>query len=216
MDEVWQDVENTSGRYQISSLGNVRKQIEGNYVAIKPHFDSYGYLYVNIKYDGSQKNKHVAVHRLVASAFIKNPYNLPIVHHIDENKTNNSVTNLFWCTHGQNNSFSFSARKGAVVNNRVIEQYDMNGLLMATYPSFKAAADAIGVKSDSNQISKCCRGVQGRKSAYGFVWRFGVGDPMYKIPIDSVDKNHIWLFIRAYMKSPEKVVKMLFEILNEK
>ena len=86
MDELWKDVDNTSGRYQISSNGRIRKKENEEYVFIEPHLDHYGYQYVMIKYDNVAKAKHVAVHRLVAIAFIKNPYNLPIVHHIDEDR----------------------------------------------------------------------------------------------------------------------------------
>lgn len=42
--------------------------------------------------------RSLSVHRLVAEAFIPNPMSLPIVNHKDENKVNNSVDNLEWCT----------------------------------------------------------------------------------------------------------------------
>lgn len=53
-----------------------------------------------------------AVHRLVASAFIPNPYNYPIVHHIDENKANNAKTNLLWCSYQQNRIFGVPSASG--------------------------------------------------------------------------------------------------------
>ena len=55
------------------------------------------------------KNKKVlsrSIHRLVAETYIENPFNLPQVNHIDENKTNNHVSNLEWVTHQQNTIYS--------------------------------------------------------------------------------------------------------------
>ena len=55
-----------------------------------------GYKYVNLS--KNNKTKTYRVHRLVAKAFIDNPEKLPQINHIDENKSNNQVNNLEWCT----------------------------------------------------------------------------------------------------------------------
>ena len=62
--------------------------------------DKDGYLIVGLYRDG--KCKTVRVHRIVAKAFIDNPHNLPEINHIDEDKTNNHVENLEWCTTAYN------------------------------------------------------------------------------------------------------------------
>ena len=58
------------------------------------------YCYVTLYKNG--KATVIYVHRLVAQAFIPNPDNKPEVNHIDENKTNNQVSNLEWVTHKEN------------------------------------------------------------------------------------------------------------------
>lgn len=214
--EEWKDIEKTSGRYQISSEGQLRKRVNDSYIIIKPHIDTYGYQYVDIKFDGEKKAKHIAIHRLVAIAFINNPYNLPIVHHIDENKLNNKSTNLFWCTHAQNHSFSLSANNGIIKKHRVIEQYTLDGQYIATWSSYAEAYRAVKPNNncrDSSLISKCCRGANGKKIAYGYVWRFGKGDPMYKSEDTNIEIRE--LFYKAVAISPNKVKEVLSSIIEE-
>lgn len=70
---------------------------------LKQKIDKYGYACVSLRRNG--KNWTVTVHRLVAEAFIPNPDNKPTVNHKDENKLNNSVTNLEWMTVNENNNY---------------------------------------------------------------------------------------------------------------
>ena len=62
--------------------------------------NKYGYLVVGLHKNG--KEKKFLVHRLVAENFIDNPQKYEEVNHIDENKTNNSVANLEWCSRKYN------------------------------------------------------------------------------------------------------------------
>ena len=101
--EIWKDIEGYEGLYQVSNLGRV-KNIKRNRL-LKPLSDNTGgYLRVCL-YDKNLKMSHKSVHRLVAKAFISNPNNLECVNHKDEDKTNNVVSNLEWCTTKHNNSY---------------------------------------------------------------------------------------------------------------
>ena len=104
--EIWKDVKGYEGLYQVSNLGGIkslgnsqnrkekllRTSIRNGYCTT--------YLYKN------NKKKSFLCHRLVAEAFIPNPDNLPQVNHKDENKLNNCVENLEWCTAKYNVNYS--------------------------------------------------------------------------------------------------------------
>ena len=91
MKEIWKDIQGYEGKYKVSNLGNV-KSLNYNRTK-KEHILKTrlcgGYLYVVLSKNCICKNW--SIHRLVATAFINNPDNLPQVNHIDENKTNNRV-----------------------------------------------------------------------------------------------------------------------------
>lgn len=74
------------------------KPIKGG--QLKQHMHSKGYKIVCLTKNG--KSKNVYVHRLVAEAFVENPSGLPLINHIDEDKTNNFADNLEWCTNEYN------------------------------------------------------------------------------------------------------------------
>lgn len=68
---------------------------------LKPHIGSDGYMQI-IYRDENQKSIHERVHVILAHAFIPNPNNYKYINHIDSNKTNNSLSNLEWCTNSYN------------------------------------------------------------------------------------------------------------------
>lgn len=76
---------------------------------IKQHMHSKGYKIVPLTRDG--KTKNVFVHRIVATAFLPNPDNLPCINHKDEDKTNNFAENLEWCTYQYNNAYGSKPKK---------------------------------------------------------------------------------------------------------
>ncbi len=105
--EEWKPVTNYEGIYEVSSQGRVKslKQNASRRKRILKPCAKNGYLSVNLFKDGACK--HAYIHRLVAEAFINNPDNLKEVNHKDCDKTNNSVSNLEWCSRKQNLEHSY-------------------------------------------------------------------------------------------------------------
>lgn len=98
MIEEWKDIKGYEGLYQVSNLGRVKSLKRGSIrFGTLTHEN---YLRLKLYKDGTYKNKNV--HRLVAETFIPNPENKPTVNHIDEDKTNNMVSNLEWATIKEN------------------------------------------------------------------------------------------------------------------
>ena len=109
MQEIWRDIKGYEGLYQVSSWGNVRNS-QGRIMYQEPNYK--GYPRVRLIKSGVKKNKRV--NRLVAEAFIPNPYGLPQVNHKDGNKRNNSFSNLEWITQEMNISHAIRYQKGQV------------------------------------------------------------------------------------------------------
>lgn len=100
MEEIWKQIDDGYGQYQISTFGRVRSLKRKNEKILSLDKDRNGYMNVKLSKDGViQKFK---VHRLVALAFIANPDNLPEINHKDGNKANNCINNLEWTTRSQN------------------------------------------------------------------------------------------------------------------
>ena len=117
MEEIWKNIDGYAGLYQISNFGNLKSIKNGNNKLIK--LQKYQRYYRNNLWkNGAYKT--FSIHRLVAKAFIPNPDNLPEVNHKDEDKTNNNVANLEWCTKSHNCSYGTHIA-------RVIEARNKNG-----------------------------------------------------------------------------------------
>lgn len=84
--------------YEVGSGGFVRNKKTGR--VLRPLVLTKGYIGVRLYHEGNGKT--FKVHRLVALAYLDNPERLPQVNHLDGNKSNNSVSNLAWCTNLDN------------------------------------------------------------------------------------------------------------------
>ena len=97
--EIWKDIKNFEGNYQISNFGNI-KNVKTLRI-LKAGTDSHGYKIVSLSRDG--KIKYPRIHRLIALAFIPNPKNKTCIDHINNKKLDNRLNNLRWVTSQENN-----------------------------------------------------------------------------------------------------------------
>ena len=125
MNEIWKDIEEYEGLYQVSNLGRVRSFISNKILRFGVNPD--GYLFVHLYINKSKK--YIGVHRIVASAFLDNYEDLPEVNHIDSDKKNNSVLNLEWVTREQNMKHYYSTETFKKVNLRNSGEGNQNAKL---------------------------------------------------------------------------------------
>ena len=180
MEEVWKDIDGYEGLYQVSNLGNVkslRYMGRNEKRNLTPKCNNAGRLWVELR--GNGKPKQFLIHRLVASAFIQNPYNYPQINHIDENPKNNVVGNLEWCTgiynvreYYKNHPEKASKRKHSPIYNRHMDskilQYTKTGELVKEWKNPIEAVHENGWNEWS--IIQCCKGK--RHTAYGYIWQY--------------------------------------------
>lgn len=136
--EQWKDIEGYEGSYQVSDKGNVKSLPRKMYNGVayftskerilKPRVakDKSHYASVALRKDG--RSKTVAIHRLVAHAFIPKIPGKTYVNHKDENKLNNVATNLEWVTPRENLNYGdFQRRKGAKRSVPVVGTHIISG-----------------------------------------------------------------------------------------
>lgn len=150
--EVWKDCKGYEGLYQVSNYGRVWNVKTQRYLGGTVNNHGYKIITVTAK---NGKRKKESVHRLVALAFIDNPENLPFVNHKDENKTNNNVENLEWCSAEYNINYS----RGKAI-------YCVE--LQKEFESSQVAMRDLGI--DGSAIRKCCKGLA--NTAGGYHWRY--------------------------------------------
>ena len=157
------DIKNYEGIYQVTENGDVWSVKRNRF--LKPYKNQLGYLRVVLSKKG--KVKKYSVHRLVAEAFIDNQNNYHCVNHKDENKLNNNVDNLEWCTIRYNNCYNDGQIKRARFKRKKVYQYDLNGNLIKEWISVN---DAGRNGYLPQKISMCCLGK--RKTHKGFKWSY--------------------------------------------
>lgn len=168
----WKPVPGYEGLYEVSDKGEV-VSLPRNYHygtiytrTLLQQREDRGYLRVVLYQNG--KRHCLPVHRLVAGAFIPNPDNLPWVNHKDENRRNNRVDNLMWCTPKQNTNWGTCRSKISKAVSKQVDQYAKDGTFIKRWQSMTEAAKAL--RLPLSEISKCTRTTQ--YTSGGFYWRY--------------------------------------------
>lgn len=188
--EIWKDIPEYEGLYQVSNLGKVKSLYFGKEKILKPSKNKDGYLHVNLWKNG--KPKSFTSHKIVALAFIPNIQNLPQINHKNEIKTDNRVENLEWvspkenCNYGTIKERKSEKMKG--VNNpmygkkrtaktkkkigeslkKPILQFTKDMVFIREFDSAKSASEELNI--NSSNIAQCCKNRY--KTAGGYVWKY--------------------------------------------
>lgn len=187
MQEIWKPVKGFDGCY-VSNFGRVKRDAYsytqknrwGTETTIHKRArmlpisrDHYGYMQVHLCRGNTSK-----VHRLVAMAFIPNPYNLPQVNHKDEDMANNCAANLEWCSNTYNNNYGTKNERQGRTKGSPYAQYILDGKFVAAYYSSGDAERHTGIfqiairEVASGKLIKNKHGnYHPRKTAGGYIWK---------------------------------------------
>jgi len=191
MEEIWKDIDDYFGIYQVSSHGRIKSlgrlvkgpshiggelYIKGKLLKQVKRKD--GYCGINLHRETVQNN--FLVHRIVANAFIPNTENKPEVNHKNGIKTDNRVENLEWVTTSENlihahkigikhPNKNLLGKKGCEhPTSKIVIKYDLSGNFLEEFQSTHEASRLTGINRGS--ICQCSRGEY--NSAGGYKWKY--------------------------------------------
>lgn len=184
MKEIWKDIKEYEGLYQVSNKGNVKSlnyHRTGEERILKPMVDRGGYLTLMLYKNGKCKN--LKVHRLVLMTFnpIDNMDKFD-VNHKDENKQNNNLDNLEWCDRSYNNNYGSRTQK---TSKPVVQLDPTTNKVINVYCSVREAKRQ---GFNSSNIAQCCKNKFSRK-----------GNNIYK--------GYKWQYMSEYIKSIDSRIK---------
>lgn len=150
------------------------------YRILKPHRNKKTwYLTLNILWW-----RWATVHNLVALTYLPNPNKYPVVRHLDNNKLNNHVSNLEWCTHQTNIQQAHDdwlcprntpKQKEALERiykkrRKKVEQYTKEWDFIGAYISVRDASKSTGIQEWN--ISLCACWKKHHRTAWWFIWKY--------------------------------------------
>lgn len=170
--EFWKNIPRYAYQYQASTYGRIRRHPRmtnnnGTFCLkkggiVSQNINARGLMRVRLFYDGKMHEE--LVHRLVAETFVPNKSCLPFVNHKDGKLTNNSASNLVWCS--RNSIYMPSRKETKAKTSRAI--IANNGITTRCYLSIKNAERRTGIPA-----SNICQVLKGRrKTAGGYSWQY--------------------------------------------
>lgn len=183
MKEIWKDIPNYESLYQASNLGKIRNK-KTNKILKQNNHES-GYLRIGLFKNGKEIKYYIQV--LMAMTFLdKNnfksmPYedrtkidiNKIRINHKDENKHNNNISNLEYCTYSYNNNYGsrnkIVANKNKISHSKKINQYDLNGNFIREWNSMHEIERQLNIPSPC--VCLCCKNKQKKSKGYIFKYK---------------------------------------------
>lgn len=164
--EIWKDVRDFEGIYQVSNLGRIKSlnyRNTGKPGIITPmHRNCDKYLRISLSKKGKKEYRYL--HRIVAEAFIPNPYNFPEVNHLDTNPRNCRLDNLEWCTRQHNINYY----KTRLNRSKKVDVYDATtGTLISSHASVTSCAACL--QTNDSYVSYLIRK---NKTYKGFILKY--------------------------------------------
>lgn len=192
-EEIWKPIKGYEGIYEVSNLGRVKRlardivqpnpnpsckgvcvqHIDECILKSRPNKNGYPLILLRGAVDG--KRRGFSVHRLVATAFIPNPDNLPQVNHKNEIRNDNRVENLEWCTNYYNMHYGNCQRRIYEGQHfKPVDVYTKDGKFLKHYDSIVEASRATGVST--GRVSQICQGITQnglkRQTAKGYHFKY--------------------------------------------
>lgn len=188
MKEIWKDIKEYYGLYQVSNMGNVKSlnyRHTGEEKILRPMVIRNGYLIVTLYKNG--KRKMLTVHRLVLMTFapINNMDKLD-VNHRDENKKNNNLDNLEWCNRSYNINYGTRTQRFAQSKSIPVVQLDPNTNKVVNVYCSAMEAEKQGFHQSA--IIHCCKNKFNR-------------------PGNNIYKGYKWQYMSDYIKSIDTRIK---------
>lgn len=179
--EIWKIIQDFPD-YEISNFGRIKYPIKKGKPPFKKRIklgNNGIYKYSEFSNDKNEKKK-IAIHRLIATAFIENPNKYEIVNHKDGNKHNNNIENLEWCSQKQN--IQHAHDNNLIQTKRIIYQLDMNNEIIKKWDSIKDAYTSLNI---------CRTGIDSvlagkSKTSGGWSWCYA---EKYNLNIKKIIKN---------------------------